>query len=124
MDEKNTRYLNNDWCYEECKRRRCRGIYHLIEKGDTLYGLSRRYKVSVEAIMRANPGVNIYNLHINDEICIPVDFAFDYIQDDEKTVEIESNKSKNYFSENDSVKEMLAKAGKSMDELLYFINSR
>ena len=49
----------------------CRGIIHVIEKGDTLYLLSRRYHVSVSNIMYANPYVNVYNLQIGDELCIP-----------------------------------------------------
>ncbi len=50
----------------------CRGIIHVIEKGDTLYKLGQRYHVSVSRIMYANPYVNIYNLQIGDELCIPV----------------------------------------------------
>lgn len=50
----------------------CRGIIHVIEKGDTLYNLGQRYHVSVSRIMYANPYVNIYNLQIGDELCIPV----------------------------------------------------
>ena len=88
----------------------------MIQQGDTLYSLSRRYRVSVDAIIRANPGVNIYNLHINDELCIPVmmnnrpmpempmnnnmplDFTFEYMEDDIKTaiVELIEKKSATY----------------------------
>lgn len=50
----------------------CRGIIHVIEKGDTLYKLGQRYHVSVSRIMYANPYVNIYNLQVGDELCIPV----------------------------------------------------
>ena len=50
----------------------CRGIIHVIEKGDSLYLLGRRYNVSVSSIMYANPYVNIYNLQVGDELCIPV----------------------------------------------------
>lgn len=58
--------------YSQCVRRcRCRGFYHVIKQGDTLYKLSRQYKVTVSAIMLANPYINIYNLQIGDEICIP-----------------------------------------------------
>ena len=167
MDNNGRFYANNDRCYEECRRRRCRGIYHMIRQGDTLYSLSRQYKVSIEAIMRANPGINIYNLHINDELCIPVmtnnrpmpipsmpmnnmpmngmpmnnnmpfDFTFEYMEDDinnnrqgeftmfdDEMVETESHKQASYFSENDSVKDMLAKTGMSMNELLDCINRR
>ena len=38
----------------------CRfGFIHVIEQGDTLYKLGKRY------------GVNVYNLQIGDELCIP-----------------------------------------------------
>lgn len=50
----------------------CRGIIHVIQKGDTLYLLSKKYHVSVAQIMYANPYVDIYNLTIGDELCIPV----------------------------------------------------
>lgn len=56
-----------DLCY-----RRCRGVFHVIEQGDTLYNLGQRYRVSVSDIMRANPYVNVYNLRIGEELCIPV----------------------------------------------------
>lgn len=50
---------------------RCKGYVHVIEKGDTLYSLSKRYDVKLFDIMRLNPYVNVYNLQIGDEICIP-----------------------------------------------------
>lgn len=53
-------------CYE------CNGIVHTIRRGDTLYLLSRYYNVTVDEIMRANERLNIYNLQVGDQICIPV----------------------------------------------------
>ena len=50
----------------------CSGLIHVVEKGDTLYRLSRYYHVSVSDIMYENPYVNIYNLQVGDELCIPV----------------------------------------------------
>lgn len=64
-------YRNQDIYCGLCFRR-CRGIYHVIEKGDTLYNLGQRYHVSVSDIMRVNPYVNVYNLRIGEELCIPV----------------------------------------------------
>ena len=49
----------------------CRGYVHVIEDGDTLYKLARKYDVKLFDIMRLNPYVNVYNLQIGDEICIP-----------------------------------------------------
>ena len=50
----------------------CDGLIHVIQKGDTLYRLSRKYHVSVADIMYKNPYANIYNLQVGDELCIPV----------------------------------------------------
>ncbi len=55
-----------------CMCRKCDGIVHTIRRGDTLYLLSRRYNVSVNDIMNANRNINIYNLRIGDQLCIPV----------------------------------------------------
>lgn len=73
MDNENmdSRFLGNSIYCDLCFRR-CRGVYHVIEKGDTLYSLGQRYRVSVSDIMRSNPYVNVYNLRIGDELCIPV----------------------------------------------------
>lgn len=58
---------------DDAKRRpvECRGYIHVIEAGDTLYKLARKYDVKLFDIMRLNPYVNVYNLQIGDEICIP-----------------------------------------------------
>ena len=50
---------------------RCYGFTHVIQKGDTLYKLSKQYHVKVSALILANPFVNIYNLQVGDEICSP-----------------------------------------------------
>lgn len=44
---------------------------YTIKSGDTLYLLANRYNTTVEAITRANPGINPYNLQIGQVICIP-----------------------------------------------------
>ena len=62
-------YYNSWNCRNGCE---CRGRVHVIKKGDTLYRLGKTYGVSVASIMRANPFVNVYNLQIGDELCIPV----------------------------------------------------
>ncbi len=57
---------------EALNGRPCRGIVHVIKKGDTLYKLSRVYDVRVADIIWQNPGARIYNLQIGDQLCIPV----------------------------------------------------
>lgn len=51
---------------------RCRGHVHVVEKGDTLYKIAKKYDVRLFDVMRLNPYVNVYNLQIGDEICVPV----------------------------------------------------
>lgn len=49
----------------------CNGVIYTIKKGDTLYALSRKFRVPLARILRANPYIDIYNLKIGDQICIP-----------------------------------------------------
>ena len=47
-------------------------INYVIRKGDTLYGISRHYNIPVEAIINANPFINVYNLEVGEVLCLPV----------------------------------------------------
>ncbi len=49
----------------------CIGFIHTIEKGDTLYKIGKKYGVRVSELLFANPYVDVYNLQVGDEICIP-----------------------------------------------------
>lgn len=55
----------------ENERVRCRGLVHIVASGDTLYRISKKYDVRLSDIMKANPYINVYNLQIGDEICVP-----------------------------------------------------
>lgn len=46
-------------------------INYEIKQGDTLYSISRRNNVDLNAIIMANPFINVYNLQIGDVICLP-----------------------------------------------------
>ena len=48
------------------------GNYHVVKAGDTLYKLAQTYNVSVDAIIKANPGINPNMLMIGQIICIPI----------------------------------------------------
>jgi len=48
-------------------------ITHVVQTGDTLYSLARRYGTTVEAIMQAN-GLLTYNIRIGDVLWIPAGF--------------------------------------------------
>lgn len=65
----------------------CNGIKHTIKKGDTLYLISRFYNIPIGEIMAANREVNIYNLQIGDELCIPLWVMRDNEMSDKEAVE-------------------------------------
>ena len=45
---------------------------HTIRTGDSLYLLARQYKITLDALMKANPNLDPYNLRIGMQLCIPV----------------------------------------------------
>lgn len=47
-------------------------INYVIQPGDTLYNLSRQFNVPIDLIMAANPYINVYNLQVDEVICIPL----------------------------------------------------
>ncbi len=61
--------------------RECKGTIHKVVAGDTLYKLSKLYGVRLIDIMKENPYVNVYNLQIGDELCIPTEV---YIEEERR----------------------------------------
>lgn len=51
--------------------RKCPGNVHVVEAGDTLYSIARKHHTRVRTLLFLNPFVDIYNLQIGEEICIP-----------------------------------------------------
>ena len=47
------------------------GTFHTIQPGETLYGLSQKYKVSVKSILSSNPGLNEKNFRFGQVVNIP-----------------------------------------------------
>lgn len=47
-------------------------VFYTVRKGDTLYGVSKAYNVSVAALMKSNPGVDENNFQEGSTIKIPV----------------------------------------------------
>ena len=45
---------------------------HVIEKGETLYGISRKYGVSIEELTKLNPK-NALNLKVGEKLILPKD---------------------------------------------------
>lgn len=48
-------------------------IRHTVEKGETLYRISRNYGVTVQAIVNQNPGLTAENLQAGQSILVPTD---------------------------------------------------
>jgi LysM repeat protein len=48
-------------------------IVYVIQHGDTLWKISRRYRTTIEELIKANPGIDPNNLQIGQKICIPSD---------------------------------------------------
>lgn len=44
---------------------------HTVVPGDTLYLIAKKHAIKLDALMRANPGMDPYNLMIGTELCIP-----------------------------------------------------
>lgn len=47
------------------------GNYYTVKEGDTLYSLAKFFMVSVDEIIRANPGIDPDRLMVGQVICIP-----------------------------------------------------
>ncbi len=48
------------------------GTVYTVKSGDTLWGISRRYGVSLEELTKANPAIKNPNLiHVGDKVVIP-----------------------------------------------------
>ncbi|MBO5237415.1 MAG: LysM peptidoglycan-binding domain-containing protein [Lachnospiraceae bacterium] len=49
----------------------CRGFVYVVKEGDTLYKIARDYDLKLIDVLRYNPYVNVYNLQVGDELCLP-----------------------------------------------------
>lgn len=94
------------------ERRQCRGMIHVVESGDTLYLIGKKYNVSVSDIMRNNPYVNVYNLQIGDELCIPT-----------KNIGMVQGFRPYVVKEDDTLKSILNQAGVDFETLMRYNQS-
>ena len=51
--------------------KKCGGTVHRVVAGDTMYKIAKHYGVRLIDILKENPYVNVYNLQVGDEICVP-----------------------------------------------------
>lgn len=49
---------------------KCKTI-HVVKPGDTLYMIAKMHNVTLDAIMQANPDIDVYNLTVGTNLCIP-----------------------------------------------------
>ncbi|WP_418790331.1 LysM peptidoglycan-binding domain-containing protein [Phosphitispora sp. TUW77] len=55
------------------QQQKCPGqVYWIIEPGDTFWTISRALNIPLEEILKANPGIDPYNLQIGSKICVPL----------------------------------------------------
>lgn len=54
------------------EKNQCKGIIYQVKSGDTLYKVAKMHGIKVRDLMLANPYVNVYQLQIGDELCVPV----------------------------------------------------
>ncbi|MDF2542212.1 MAG: hypothetical protein K0S47_1930 [Herbinix sp.] len=87
----------------------CNGINHIIQKGDTLYSISRNYNVPLELIMRENPFTNVYNLQIGDVLCIPT-----------KQMQEQFHFTTYLIEDGDTIGTVLDKNGIMLDDMLLY----
>ena len=49
---------------------------HAVKAGDTLYLIAKMHNVKLDALMRANPHIDPYNMLVGTELCIPMSRAY------------------------------------------------
>ena len=49
----------------------CSCVGYVIREGDTLYKISKRFRIPLPILLRANLDVNVYNLIPGQKICLP-----------------------------------------------------
>ncbi len=85
-------------------------INYVVQKGDTLYSISRHFNIELGKIIDANPMVNVYNLRAGETICIPVSVPQNNY----------SNDTTYMIKEGDTLGSVLERGGINLADLLEF----
>lgn len=102
---------------------KCRnGRIHTIKKGDTFYSLSRMYNVPLILILKANPGLDIYNLQIGEKVCIPIKCEITCNEVEEQE-EKDDNIMAHIVANGESVKDIIEKHGMTPEEFVKMNNA-
>jgi len=56
----------------EEKSIQCNGTIYVVQEGDTMYKIAKKFRINLETIMQNNPYLNVFNLKIGDEVCLPL----------------------------------------------------
>lgn len=56
-----------------CYATACKDQVHVIEPGDTLYSIALKHHTRVRVLLELNPFIDVYNLRIGDELCVPAE---------------------------------------------------
>ncbi len=98
-------------------------LNYVIGQGDTLYSITREYNVPLPLILRLNPFVDIYNLQVGDEICIPViegfsdDTVFEYVVEDGDSLQVIMDKfgvDLQDITRNNNLNQIMLQAGSTL----------
>ena len=50
----------------------CRGTVYTVQSGDSLYSISKKFGLTLDAVLVANPGLDPYNLRVGMHLCLPL----------------------------------------------------
>ncbi len=67
----NRLFIGQQICIPARRPMPCSGFFYTVVAGDTLNSIAARFNTSVDAILRANPGLNPNFIVIGQQICIP-----------------------------------------------------
>ncbi len=67
----NRLFIGEQICIPISQQPICTGFIYVIAVGDTIFSIARRFNVSVDSILAANPGLDPNRLFIGQGICIP-----------------------------------------------------
>lgn len=50
----------------------CSGLIHTVCSGESLYMISKKYHISLDDLIKANPNLDLYNLRVGMKLYVPV----------------------------------------------------
>ena len=50
----------------------CNGTIYVVQQGDTMYKIAKKFRIDLNLLMQNNPYLNVFNLKPGDEMCLPL----------------------------------------------------